>query len=90
MYQNSACGNTCCNNAIGVTGMVYGMHQQTPRCLCPGGAFPPQLAPSPDLQRMQLQSQMQRNSQQLKENFAIMGAVYPGRLASCEKIVGAT
>ena len=74
--------------------MVYGMNQQTPRCLCPGGAFPPQLAPSPDLQRMQLQQQMQRNSQrnsqQLKENFAIMGAVYPGRLASCGKIVGAT
>jgi hypothetical protein len=39
---------------------------------------------------MQLQQQMQRNSQQLKENFAIMGAVYPGRLASCGKIVGAT
>jgi hypothetical protein len=25
-----------------------------------------------------------------RENFAIMGAVYPGRLASCGKIVGAT
>ncbi|MCH2606491.1 MAG: hypothetical protein MKZ63_07080 [Nitrospinales bacterium] len=69
------------------------MNKQTPRCLCPGGAFPPQLAPSPDLQRLQLQQQLQRNSQQLKENFAtptLMGAVMPGRLASCGPIVGAT